>query len=207
MNISSLVILFVLTVVSAVVAYVGYGNRVIDAYAPNIVAGFICAFFIVLLIDLAAERRQGKTRRRLEQVALAGIRLPLLGLAELLADMMKSAMPKRPDVVPTTYAQLFSKTYTDHLDWLNPGGSSGDITDLDWSSRSETIVKIVRSELSAVIDKYVAFVDVELIDLVEDVRSDPFLSFLEKLSAARTALRKAKINGSSGDRVGDFEAF
>jgi len=187
-------VLLLLSVLSSFVAYAGRGHWVIDAFAANIAAGFASALVIVVLVDRAAERRQEEHRKRIERVALRQTRNPLLYLADALASLIKAASDAPLDPMPASYLQLFTKRYTDALDHARLSGQPGTMGVSTWYSHLQRALTGVSDQLSGVLDKYIAFVGVEFVEIIEDLRTDSFFLLLKNLETARAQLLAEKID-------------
>jgi hypothetical protein len=161
---------------------------VVDAFAANIAAGFASALVIVVLVDRAAEHRQEEHRKRIERVALRQTRNPLLYLADALANLIKAASDAPLDPMPTSYLQLFTKRYTDTLDHARLSGQPSTMGISTWYSHLQRALTGVSDQLSGVLDKYIAFVGVEFIEIIEDLRTDSFFLLLKNLDTARAQL-------------------
>lgn len=182
-------ILALLTVFSALTAYAGRGVWIIDAFAANIAAGFLGALATVVLIDRAAERRSEESRERVERIALAQARRPIYDLAQTFADMLKASWAQRPSPLPQSYAELFATEHAAHLDWIDLAGDAGKFPSRDWYTHLQETIPRVSRQLSEILDKYMAFVALDFVELVESIRDDSFVSFLQQLASIRQHLR------------------
>jgi hypothetical protein len=177
-------VLVLLAVVTGMMAYFGRGVWFFDAFAANITAGFVAALFIVFFVDRAAEQRRELERRRIELVAMKQIRLQLVHLTELFADMIKAALPSHPTTLPATYGELFSAPLTDTIDWLRMDGPSG-VLGADWYSRTHNDLSRIANEFLAIVDRYLPFLNVSFLELVDDVLQCHFPNLLKQLKPAR----------------------
>lgn len=165
-------ILGALAIAAGVMAYLGRGVWIVDAFAANISAGFVGALLTVMFIDRAADRRQEELRSRMERIALHQTLYPLDTLARTLADMIKAALPTPPPPIPSSYTEFFSDEFVKELDHLDMSGSAGRFPQADWYTHLQNTVPKAFSDLSHIIDKYVQYLDVEFIEHVEALRQD-----------------------------------
>lgn len=181
-------VLAVLSVLSAVAAYAGRGYWMVDAFAANVAAGFMGALLTVVLVDRAAERRQEEMRQRVQRMAMSQVRRPLTHIAHLLVDMMKAAMFTRPVPPPATFREFFSRPHTDCLDWLMLEGRSGSLGNVNWYDHIHETLERSSKRLSEIVDKYMAYLGIEFVEAVEDLREDGFMALLGCLGETRRRL-------------------
>lgn len=186
-------ILALLSILSGAAAYIGRGYWVVDAFAANVAAGFMGALLTVVLVDRAAEKRQEETRQRVQRIAMSRVRHPLTHITRLLVDMMKAAMPGRPVPQPATFEEFFSRPHTDCLDWLMLDGRSGSLGNVSWYDHIHETLKHSSERLSEIVDKYMAYLGVEFVEAVEDLREDGFMALVGSLSETKRLLANEKL--------------
>lgn len=147
---------------------------------------------MLAFVDRAVEDARDRERAGVERIALEQMRLPLIHLIELVADMMKAAAPG-PLAKPASLRELFSPTNLSYIDWIDLGGQPGTITPTDWYRYLATELEKIRNKLSSTIDKYIAFLGVEIVEDVEQLCSAQFLTVLRSLATAREQLTSAGV--------------
>lgn len=181
-------VLALLIILSVAGAYFGRGYWAVDAFAANVAAGFMGALLTVVLVDRAAERRQEETRQRVRRIAMSRAGHPLIHITHLLVDMMKASMSARPVPQPASYQEFFSRPHTECLDWLMLDGRSGSLGNISWYDHIHETLERSSKRLSEIVDKYVAYLGVEFVEAVEDLRGDGFMALIGGLGETKRLL-------------------
>ena len=181
---SKYTLLALLSILSAAAAYLWRGYWAVDALLPNMAAGFLASLLTILFIDRSAEKRLQEERHRIERVAMSQLKRDLIHLTELFSNMIKAAIPQIPSPAPQNLRDLFSPEFTQHLGWLDLRTSAGTLNATAWFLYIDRVLKEVFEDCSNVVDKYLPYLSIELVEQLEAVRNDSFISMLRRMRPA-----------------------
>jgi hypothetical protein len=111
--------------------------------------------------------------------------------------MIKASAPKPFCSLPASLHELFSHANTAHLDWLDLDGPTGHVEHTDWKAESEAILTSELEHLMAILDRYLPFLDIQLVEAIDSLTEDSFLYFVRRIRSRDDALRKLGRKGGT----------
>jgi hypothetical protein len=189
---SRYVILLALAVVTGSLAYLlrGKGYWLVDNLGGNLAAGFLGSLAVLFFIERAIENKRKQERMRLAALALSQMWLSLQRIVILFAEMLKASAPKPLSSLPSSLQELFSHGNTSDLDWLDLDGPTGHAEHTNWKALVEAVLAAELDRLAAILDRYLPFLDVQLVESIDSLTTDCFLGYLRRMRRAADALGK-----------------
>lgn len=192
-------ILLILAITTCVIGYFlrDKGYWLVDNLSGNLPAGFLGSLAILFFVERAIEKKRQQERTRIAGLALRQIRLPLQKIVILFAEMIKASAPKPFCSLPASLHELFNPVNTAHLDWLDLDGPTGHVKRTDWKTESEAILTSELEHLTAILDRYLTFLDIQLVEAIDSLIQDSFLRFVRTMRSYDDAIRKLGRNRRS----------
>jgi len=191
----------ILLTLALVAASLGYllrdrGYWFVDNLAGNLAAGFLGALAVLFFIERGIENKWRDERTRLAALGFRQMHSSLQTIVDLLAQMLKASAPRPLTSLPASLHELFSPGSAADLDWLDLDARPGVLEHTDWRCCCEALLNREHDRLSVILDRYLPYLDIELVEAIDALMADSFLRYLRDLRRVSEALRK------SGETVG-----
>jgi hypothetical protein len=192
-------ILLILAVATCGIAYFlrGRGYWLVDNLGGNLAAGFLGSLATLFFIERAIENKRQQERVRLAGLAHRQMQASLQRIVLLFAEMIKASAPKPLCSLPSSLQELFSPGNTADLDWLDLDGPTGHVEHADWKTQSEAVLTSELAQLAGILDRYLPCLDVQLVESIDSITADCFLSFVSRMRRASDALGKLGMRGGA----------
>lgn len=165
-----------------IIALIAVPTSFAESFSLNLATEVIGIGLTIFLIDKVVERQQNKERERYRQVAIQRLRNPLTRHVGFLFEMFKACVKSKPKKEFVNVSDLFNKTFFDeisHLDFAKPAPITNALTGSPtWAYYLVRETKALNDSLSAILEKYSLYMDVELIHLIERVLDKSLYSFV-----------------------------
>jgi hypothetical protein len=164
-------------------------------FALNLGTEILGILLTVLLIDAVIRRKEERERAWYRRIALQQLRIPLTKHLQLLSDMYKASVERKPDREISSLGDLFSEDYFEQITYFNAMGPSPSAPPADrsslasgnmplpipWYQYLSTQVKQFKEDVERVVDKYAMHLDPETLDLLEQLAKSPFVFTVDHL--------------------------
>lgn len=149
----------------------------------NLVAEIVGILATVLLIDVAVRRHSEAERKRVRALVMTKLAGPLGGHMHVLLDMYKAACSTQPQHLPATPVGLFTETFFADLARLDLSAPAPGIPPYTgtWADRCAHEAKKFPDELGTLLDRYLAFLEVEEVELLESLMRSSLLAYLSQV--------------------------
>jgi hypothetical protein len=155
-----------------------------------------------ILIESVIRQREAQERDKYRAVALQRLRIPLTHHLQLLSDMYKASVERKPDRAISNLKDLFSEDYFEQITYFNAMGPSPSAHPVDlrsvvsgtlppsipWYQYLSTEVQQFKEEVERVVDKYAMHLDPETLDLLEQLANSPVVMSIGHLPMTATML-------------------
>jgi hypothetical protein len=139
----------------------------------------------VWLVDSVMRKRDENNRRRLCRAAFLQFRLPLARHLALMQAMFKAAIPNPPEHLPTTFDELFGPEYYVQLGFLDLAKPAPVASRIEWVDYLAQECLHFQKAAATTTDRYIAFLDPEVVEVFEQVLDSSFLSMTIQFPAVR----------------------
>ncbi len=106
---------------------------------------------------------------------------PLRDLSDLWTEIVRGCLERLPSHPPHTYEELFSSEWSagiDHCDLTHVRYAWSDET---WAESAARVIARSRDQISGILDLYGVHLNAHFIEVLDEIRDDPFLSYVETL--------------------------
>ena len=155
-----------------------------------------------ILVESVIKQREEQERDKYRAVALRRLRIPLTHHLQLLSDMYKASVERKPDREISNLRDLFSEHYFEQITYFNAIGPSPAAEPMSlravtsgaqrrwipWYQYLSTEVKQFKEEVDRVLDKYAMYLDSETLDLLEQLANSPVVMTVGQLPMTATML-------------------
>ncbi len=152
-------------------------------FALNLATEIVGILLTVGLIDAVLRRREEQERERYRSLALRQLWRPLSRHAELLFNIYKASVERKPEREISQVSDLFDEDYFEQVARLDaaadgPGvrGIGGDA--VPWYEWINQEAKRFKDDLERVVDKYAMYLDIDTIDAAERLIDSSFISLV-----------------------------
>jgi hypothetical protein len=160
-------------------------------FSMNLATEVIGIGLTIFLVDRVIEKQQEAELKRYRQVALQRLRTPLARHVDFLFQMFKATVETKPQNDLVEVSDLFNKTFFANvafLDFFKPAPiSSALVGSPNWATYLVMESKSLNDSLGQILDKYSVYVDVELIELIEEMLDKKFYRIVAVLQDEVTA--------------------
>jgi hypothetical protein len=150
-------------------------------FALNLGTEILGILLTVLLIDAVIRRKEERERAWYRRIALQQLRIPLTKHLQLLSDMYKASVERKPDREISSLGDLFSEDYFEQITYFNAMGPSGTSSGvyqppIRWFQYLKYESEKFREDLERIVDKYAMHLDPDTLDLVEQLANSAFIN-------------------------------
>jgi hypothetical protein len=163
----------------------------------------------VVLIDSVVRRMEAFNQEQYRRIALQQLRIPLTNHLQLLSDMYKASVERKPDREISSLGDLFSEDYFEEITYFNAMGpspsapladpssvASGNMPPpIPWYQYLSTEVTQFKEDVERVVDKYAMHLDPETLDLWEQLAKSPLVFTVDHLPMS---VKTAQMMGHQG---------
>jgi hypothetical protein len=175
----------------------------LSGLALNLATEILGILLTVVLIDAVIRRKEERERAWYRRIALQQLRIPLTKHLQLLSDMYKASVERKPDKEISSLGDLFSEDYFEQITYFNamgpspsspPAGpsavASGNMPPpIPWYQYLSTEVKQFKEDVERVVDKYAMHLDPETLELLEQLANSPVVFTVGHLPMTATSLQ------------------
>ncbi len=176
-----LVLVFALVVCVIVYQFIPIVLEGPRGFALNLATEIIGILLTVGLIDAVLRRREERERQRYRSLALRQFWRPLNRQFDLLFNLYKATVERKPEREISEVSNLFDEDYFEQVARLDAAADGPAVrsiggTAVPWSEWIDEEAKRFKDALERVIDKYAMYLDVDTIDVAERLVDSSFIT-------------------------------
>jgi hypothetical protein len=155
------------------------------AFALNLATEIVGILLVVWLIDAVLRGRERRERERYRSVALGQLWRPLNRQRNLLFNIYKASVKRKPDREISEVADLFDEDYFAQVAWLDitaEGDTLRSVEDekaMPWFECISRQVERFGNDLGRMVDKYATYLDVDTLDAAERLLGSSFVLIVD----------------------------
>ena len=176
------------TVLALIVAFVTaaqllWGDRLdfIRDFAPGLATEVLGILFTLVFVQRILDRRTQDERARASRGGVRRSEDPLRDLADLWAEIVRGSLERAPAHPPRTYEELFAPEWSSAIDHCDLTHVRYGWSDETWAESATRVIARARDQISAILDLYGVHLNAHFIEVLDEIRDDPFLSHVETL--------------------------
>ena len=169
----------------------GQETGFIRDFAPGLATEVLGILLTLVFVHRILDRRAMEERARASRGGVRRAEDPLRDLSDLWTEIVRGCLERLPSHPPHTYEELFSSEWSaaiDHCDLTHVRYAWSDET---WAESAARVIARARDQISGILDLYGVHLNAHFIEVLDEIRDDPFLSHVETLG------EQLRVGGSS----------
>ena len=150
-------------------------------FAPELATEVLGILITLVFVQRIIERRAQEDRARASRGGVRRSEDPLRDLSDLWSEIVRGCLEGPPARPPSTYLELFGPEWaagTDDCDLTRVRYGWSEET---WAESAARVISRARDQISGILDVYGVHFNAHFIELLDEVRDDPFLAHVETL--------------------------
>ena len=150
-------------------------------FAPGFATEVLGILITLVFVHRILDRRAMDERARASRGGVRRAEDPLRDLSDLWTEIVRGCLERFPSRPPPTYEELFSSEWSaaiDHCDLTHVRYAWSDET---WAESAARVIARARDQISGILDLYGVHLNAHFIEVLDEIRDDPFLSHVETL--------------------------
>ena len=150
-------------------------------FAPGLATEVLGILLTLVFVHRILDRRAMDERARASRGGVRRAEDPLRDLSDLWTEIVRGCLERLPSHPPRTYEELFASewsTVIDHCDLTHVRYAWSDET---WAESAARVIARARDQISGILDLYGVHLNAHFIEVLDEIRDDPFLSHVETL--------------------------
>ncbi len=170
-------------VLFASLVYVVWGSEFdfVGDFAPGLATEVLGILLTLFFVQRILDRRQLKDRARASRGGIRRAETPLRDMAELWAGIIGAALPQAPARPPATYHALFNSEWAGWVDRSDLTAVRYAWSDETWLESAARVIRLSRRRITEILEVYSIHLDVSFIEVLDELRDDPYLAQIEAL--------------------------
>lgn len=171
-----LVLIFILIILT--LTYIGLqGDKYIDVFLPNLIAGFFGTLVTVFIVDKLLKAEKERVEKRYNSMAEKQLAKHLQRIRLLFAEMIKGVVFKSDLDRVENYDDLFSEEFVGQLKYFNFKTTPPELSSASWSEYVYKVLNAAEKRCTEIINSYFLFIDPDLAEDIDSFFSSAFYSY------------------------------
>jgi len=164
-------------------AHVLWGQEAgfIRDFAPGLASEVLGILLTLVFVHRILDRRAKDERARASRGGIRRAEDPLRDLADLWTEIVRGCLERLPTHPPRTYEELFSSEWSTAIDHCDVTHVRYAWSDETWAESAARVIARARDQISGILDLYGVHLNAHFIEVLDEIRDDPFLSHVETL--------------------------
>lgn len=163
-------------------------------FSLNLLTEVLGIIFTIVLIDRVLRRREERERMRYCRIALQQLRFPLMEHLEVLFNMYKASVQRKPERRISSLEDLFEDDYFEQVSHLDLSKPAPVAPQMQWGDYLLHETQRFKDALERVVGRYAVPLGPDTVDIAEQLIASRLISMLERFPAMR-ASRPAQFRG------------
>ena len=149
--------------------------------APGLATEVLGILITLVFVQRIIDRRTLDERARASRGGVRRAEDPLRDLSDLWTEIIRGSLERLPAHPPTTYTDLLAPEWSaaiDHCDLTKVRYTWSEET---WAESAARVIARARDQISGILDLYGVHLSAHFIEILDEIRDDPFLSHVETL--------------------------
>jgi len=175
---------------------------IINAYFPNFITEILGILITVLFINWLFEKEKGKENKKYRMIAYKKIATQIYSISELFLQMYKASSNKSTIRKFLSYDDFFNEDNLEHIlksyTYFDFKKEPPELLKKDWFELSENLIKYRTKEISSVIDNYLPFLDVAVVEKLEKLKNNTQLLLIKNQNKLKSVNKQLGIEWRNG---------
>jgi hypothetical protein len=164
-------------------AHLLWGDQlaVVRDFAPELATEVLGILITLVFVQRIIDRRAQQDRARASRGGVRRSEDPLRDLSDLWTEIVRGCLEGRPASPPGTYLKLFGPEWSAAVDDCDLTRVRYAWSDETWAESAARVISRARDQISGILDVYGVHLNAHFIEVLDEIRDDPFLAHVETL--------------------------
>ncbi len=170
-------------VVFLAVAHLLWGDQagLVQDFAPELATEVLGILITLVFVQRIIDRRAQDDRARASRGGVRRSEDPLRDLSDLWTEIVRGCLEQLPARPPRTYLELFVPEWSAVIDECDLTRVRFAWSEETWAESAARVISRARDQISGILDVYGVHLNAHFIEVLDEIRDDPFLAHVETL--------------------------
>ena len=150
-------------------------------FAPELATEVLGILITLVFVQRIIERRAQEDRTRASRGGVRRSEDPLRDLSDLWSEIVRGCLEGLPARPPRTYLELFGPEWSSGIDDCDLTRVRYGWSEETWAESAARVISRARDQISGILDVYGVHLNTHFIEVLDEIRDDPFLAHVETL--------------------------
>ena len=176
------------TILAAIVAILSLAHLLwggqpglVRDFAPELATEVLGILITLVFVQRIIDRRAQDERARASRGGVRRSEDPLRDLSDLWTEIVRGCLERPPARPPRTYLELLGSEWSAVIDECDLTRIRYGWSDETWAESAARVISRARDQISGILDLYGVHLNAHFIEVLDEIRDDPFLAHVETL--------------------------
>ncbi len=150
-------------------------------FAPELATEVLGILITLVFVQRIIDRRAQEDRARASRGGVRRSEDPLRDLSDLWTEIVRGCLERLPARPPRTYLELFVPEWSAVIDDCDLTRVRFAWSEETWAESAARVISRARDQISGILDLYGVHLNAHFIEVLDEIRDDPFLAHVETL--------------------------
>ena len=150
-------------------------------FAPELATEVLGILITLVFVQRIIDRRAQEDRARASRGGVRRSEDPLRDLSDLWTEIVRGCLERLPARPPRTYLELFGPEWSAVIDDCDLTRVRFAWSEETWAESAARVISRARDQISGILDLYGVHLNAHFIEVLDEIRDDPFLAHVETL--------------------------
>ncbi len=150
-------------------------------FAPALATEVLGILITLVFVQRIVDRRAQEDRARAGRGGVRRSEDPLRDLSDLWTEIVRGCLDRIPPQAPQTYLELFGPEWSAVIDECDLTQVRYAWSEETWAESAARVISRARDQISGILDLYGVHLNAHFIEVLDEIRDDPFLAHVETL--------------------------
>ena len=150
-------------------------------FAPELATEVLGILITLVFVQRIIDRRAQEDRARASRGGVRRSEDPLRDLSDLWTEIVRGCLERLPATPPRTYLELFGPEWSAVIDDCDLTRVRFAWSEETWAESAARVISRARDQISGILDLYGVHLNAHFIEVLDEIRDDPFLAHVETL--------------------------
>ncbi len=165
------------------IAHLLWGGQpgLVRDFAPELATEVLGILITLVFVQRIIDRRAQEDRTRASRGGVRRSEDPLRDLSDLWTEIVRGCLERLPERPPRTYLELFVPEWSAVIDDCDLTRVRFAWSEETWAESAARVISRARDQISGILDVYGVHLNAHFIEVLDEIRDDPFLAHVETL--------------------------
>ena len=150
-------------------------------FEPELATEVLGILITLVFVQRIIDRRAQEDRARASRGGVRRSEDPLRDLSDLWTEIVRGCLERLPARPPRTYLELFGPEWSAVIDDCDLTRVRFAWSEETWAESAARVISRARDQISGILDLYGVHLNAHFIEVLDEIRDDPFLAHVETL--------------------------